>query len=121
MAYDDALVARIQAILGELDGRAEMRMFGGWCATVCGNMAVGVIGDDLIVRVGPSAFEQALSEPGVREFDFTGRPMTGWVFVDGSAVRDAEALEVWVDRGVGFACSLPAKAPGRAGRARRTT
>lgn len=119
MAYDEGLVNRIQAALADIDGVAEMQMFGGWCATVAGNMAVGVLGDDLIVRVGPKLFVDALSEPGVREFDFSGRPMVGWVFVDGAAVRDAEALGSWIDRGVGFAQSLPAKAPGTRGRSRR--
>ncbi len=49
--------------------------------TVHGNMAVGVIGDDLIVRVGPEHFDDALTRAGVQPFDFTGRPMTGWILV----------------------------------------
>ena len=119
MAYDEQLAERIRALLGGTGDAAELKMFGGWCATVAGNMAIGVLGDDLIVRVGPKAYPDALSEPGVREFDFSGRPMSGWVFVDGSAVRTDDGLGAWVDRGIGFAQSLPAKAPGRAGRIRR--
>jgi len=116
MAYDEDLADRVLALLADIDAVAELRMFGGWCATVAGNMAIGVLGDDLIVRVGPKAYEDALAEPGVREFDFSGRPMAGWVFVDGAAVRDAEALDPWVDQGVRFAQSLPAKPKGARGR-----
>ena|SRR5271166_6043349 len=119
MAYDEHLADRIRALLADGGDVAELKMFGGWCATVAGNMAIGVLGDDLIVRVGPTAYPDALSEAGVREFDFSGRPMAGWVFVDGSAVRTDDGLGDWVDRGVGFARSLPAKAPGTGRRSRR--
>jgi TfoX/Sxy family transcriptional regulator of competence genes len=109
MAYDERLAIRIQECLGQTDALAELKMFGGWCATVDGNMAVGVLGNDVIVRVGPDAYAEALSEPGVREFDFAGRPMAGWVFVNGRSVDTAEALEAWVERGIAFARSLPPK------------
>src|SRR5437016_5357842 len=84
-------------------------MFGGWGVTVHGNMAVGVMERDLIVRVGPEAFDHALSRPGVRPFDFTGRPMTGWVFVAGDAVANGRSLGAWVARGLEYAQSLPPK------------
>ena len=84
-------------------------MFGGWGVTVNGNMAVGVMGADLIVRVGPDRYAQALARPEVRPFDFTGRPMTGWVFVAGDAVKNGRSLSSWVARGVEYANSLPPK------------
>src|SRR5438128_2494361 len=84
-------------------------MFGGWGATVHGNMAVGVMDRDLIVRVGPEGFDDALKRAGARPFDFTGRPMTGWVFVDGASVANGRALHRWVDLGVTFAEGLPRK------------
>lgn len=116
MAYDERLASRVQGFLAQEDALAELKMFGGWCATIGGNMAVGVLGNDVIVRVGPGAYAAALAEPGVREFDFSGRPMAGWVFVSGRSVRSAEALEAWVDRGVAYARSLPPKpAPRRPG------
>jgi len=67
-------------------------MFGGWGVTVHGNMAVGVTDRDLIVRVDRDGFDDALNRPGARPFDFTGRPLTGWVFVDGESVANARAL-----------------------------
>jgi TfoX/Sxy family transcriptional regulator of competence genes len=93
------------------DAIAEIRMFGGWCVTIRGHMAAGVLGDDLIVRVGPDAYEASLARPGAREFDFTGRPSRGIVVVDGASVHTPAALSRWVTRGRDFAASLPPKPP----------
>jgi TfoX/Sxy family transcriptional regulator of competence genes len=113
VAYDQHLAERVRARLHRTPGIVELRMFGGWGATLHGNMAVGVLGTDLIVRVGPDRYEQMLSKPGVRPFDYTGRPMTGWVYVGGGSVRSGRALNAWVDRGVSYAASLPPKQPPR--------
>jgi TfoX/Sxy family transcriptional regulator of competence genes len=110
MAYDDELVNRVRARLTTTDAVTELQMFGGWGVTVHGNMALGVMNDDLIVRVGRDGYEASLARPGVRPFDFTGRSMTGWVYVDGTAVAATRALDRWVSAGVGFALTLPPKA-----------
>jgi TfoX/Sxy family transcriptional regulator of competence genes len=109
MAYDDDLADRVRECLKNTDAVTELRMFGGWGVTVHGNMAVGVMNDDLIVRVGPNRFEDALARPGARPFDFTGRSMTGWVYVERSAVAKMATLDRWVRSGVDFAQSLPPK------------
>ncbi|MFD5227945.1 hypothetical protein ACFWJ5_05320 [Streptomyces qaidamensis] len=72
-------------------------------------MAVGVTGDDLMVRVGPDATDAALARPGTRIFDMTGRPMRGWVVVAGEAVAEDDTLGAWIDEGHAFAASLPPK------------
>lgn len=84
-------------------------MFGGLSFLLDGNLAVGVIGDELIVRVGPDATEEALARPGARLFDFTGRPMTGWITVAPGALAEDGALAEWIDRGLAFAAGLPPK------------
>jgi TfoX/Sxy family transcriptional regulator of competence genes len=109
MPYDPDLVERVRDCLTDTDRVTELKMFGGWGATVRGNMAVGVMANDLIVRVGPDAYEAALGRAGARPFDFTGRPMKGWVYVEGSALRTARSLGRWVNQGVAFAESLPPK------------
>ena len=72
-------------------------------------MAVGVMGDDLIVRVGPAGFDRALGQPGARPFDVTGRPMNGWVVVDGPTLAPGPTLSKWVRLGVTYARGLPPK------------
>jgi TfoX/Sxy family transcriptional regulator of competence genes len=109
MANDDDLANRVRESLKDTHAVTELRMFGGCRVTVHENMAVGVMNDDLIVRVGPHGFENALARPGTRPFDFTGRSMTGWVYVKGSAVAKTATLDRWVRSGVEFAQSLPPK------------
>jgi TfoX/Sxy family transcriptional regulator of competence genes len=109
MAYDEGLAQRIREVLGDLPGLVEKKMFGGVGFMVQGNMACGVNKNDLIVRVGPERYQEALAQPHAREFDMTGRPMTGWVTVDPEGYEDDEAIKDWVQQGVDFALSLPAK------------
>ncbi|MEV1084472.1 TfoX/Sxy family protein [Streptomyces sp. NPDC050211] len=109
MAYDEGLAERIRGHLGPDPEVTEKKMFGGLAFLHRGNMAVGVSGDDLMVRVGPDATEAALARPGTRVFDMTGRPMRGWILVDGSALAEDADLGAWVDQGHAFAASLPPK------------
>jgi hypothetical protein len=65
-----------------------------------GNMAVGVYGDDLLVRTDPGQQDLLLAEPGTRPFDMAGRPMKGWIAVAASMRSEDEDLRRWVSRGV---------------------
>lgn len=109
MAYDEALAERVRELVSLRESTSERRMFGGIAFMLAGNMACGVLGEELIVRVGPDEYERALAEPHTREFDFTGRPSRGIVVVAPEAIADDEALAGWVDAGADFAASLPPK------------
>jgi TfoX/Sxy family transcriptional regulator of competence genes len=109
MAYDEGLAQRIREHLAEVQEIEEKKMFGGIGYLLRGNMACGVIGEDLIVRVGPDNDEDALRDPHARPFDFTGRVMRGWVMVGPAGHAEDNALASWVQRGLKFAASLPAK------------
>jgi TfoX/Sxy family transcriptional regulator of competence genes len=109
MAYDEGLAERVRERLRGDPGITEERMFGGIAFLYRGNMAVGVTGDDLMVRVGPDATDAALARPGARLFDMTGRPMRGWVVVAASALAEDDVLGEWIDEGHAFAAGLPAK------------
>ncbi|WP_405670583.1 TfoX/Sxy family protein [Streptomyces sp. NBC_01530] len=109
MAYDQGLAERIRERLGADPDITEKRMFGGIAFLLRGNMAVGVSDDNLMVRVGSDATEEALARPGARIFDMPGRPMRGWVVVAGSAVAEDDVLGEWIDEGHAFAAGLPPK------------
>ena len=109
MAYDEGLAVRIRDLLGDRRGMTEKRMFGGLAFLHHGNMACGVHGDDLIVRLAADATDAALTEPGTRPFDLTGRPMRGWLLVGSDALAEDDDLRRWVDRGVAYAGTLPPK------------
>jgi TfoX/Sxy family transcriptional regulator of competence genes len=108
MAYDEALADRIRTALATRDV-TEKKMFGGIAFLLGGNMCVGVIRDDLIVRTFPEDGVAYLEEEHVREFDLTGRTMTGWILVGPGATTDDDGLRTWVGRGVAFAETLPPK------------
>jgi hypothetical protein len=109
MAFDEGLAHRVRKILEEQPGLDEKKMFGGVGYMIRGNMACGVHGDGLIVRVGPDRYHEALALPHTRDFDITGRPMKGWVVVDPAGYESDDALMDWVQQGVEFALTLPAK------------
>lgn len=111
MAPDQELVGRIISALTTINPPAlvSKKMFGGFGYMVQGNMACGILDDRLIVRVGKDAYEEMLARPGALLFNTTGRPMTGWVMVEKSALEEEQTLLDWVVRGVAFALSLPAK------------
>jgi hypothetical protein len=117
MAYDEVLAARVRAEIGFHPALTEQQMFGGLAFMLAGNMACGIVGDELMVRTGPGCYQEALVRPHARPMEFTGRPMTGMVFVGAEGLDDA-ALAGWVEMGVSFAASLPAKAPGGSKRRR---
>lgn len=109
MAYDEALVERIRDVLGSRAGLTERKMFGGIAFMLGGNMAVGVIGEDLMVRLDPADAAKALAEPHTRPMDFTAKPAKNMVYVDSEGTETDEDLTGWVEVGADFAASLPPK------------
>ncbi len=118
MAYDELLSVRIRAALGSLPSLEEKKMFGGVGFLINGNtlapaasagVACGVHKNDLIVRVATAKYEEALSRPHTRVFDMTGRPMAGWVMVEPQGCESESDLNAWVEQGLAFASSIPAK------------
>src|SRR5215210_2243937 len=102
VAYDEALADRVRAQLDGESGLTERKMFGGIGWMLDGNMAVGLMKDGLMVRLGEQA-EAAASEP------HASRPMMGVVVVAPEGVETDEQLGAWIGRGAAVARSLPSK------------
>ena len=111
MAHDESLVERVRRILGRRADVVEKRMVGGRSFMVGGHLCCGVSGSDLMARVGPAAYEAALAEPHTRPMQFAGRPLIGYVLVAPEGYRETTALEAWLQRGIDFVSTLPAKGP----------
>jgi len=107
MAYDEDLAHRVRKALEARPGVTERKMFGGLAFMLGDAMCCGLIDDDLMARVGPERYGEALEEPGARPMDFTGKSMTGYVFVDREGYGTDAALERWVSRCVDYVTSLP--------------
>jgi len=109
MAYDETLANRVRETLADQTGLIERKMFGGLAFMLNGNMCCGIMKNELMVRVGPERYDTALASPEARIMDFTGRPMKNIVLISAEGVSNDEALKDWVQKGVAFATSLPAK------------
>ncbi len=107
MTYDPSLAERVRSVLVGQPVVTEKKMFGGLSFMLNGNMCCGVIGDDLMVRVGPDRYDEALARPHSRTMDFTGRPLKGMLYVGREGFETDEALKAWVGLAVSFAGSLP--------------
>lgn len=117
MSYDEKTADRVRRILSRRTDVVEKKMFGGLCFMVNGSMCCGLTQTAFMVRVGSEHYQEALAQPHARPMDFTGRPLTGMVYVDPAGYRTDVALAKWVARGVDFAAGPPAKK--RAAKARR--
>jgi len=109
MAFDEALARRVRKALAGTPDVVEKKIFGGVAFMVRGNMCCGVIGDRLMVRVGPKEYETALSRPHAKPMDFAGRPMKGFVFVEPDGFASDGELRGWIAQAMEFVLTLPAK------------
>jgi len=109
MAYSEELAQRIRVRIGSNPNVVEKKMFGGVAFMNQGNMAVGVSGNELMVRVGLEGYDAAIADPGVRDFDLTGKRMKGWVLVDSQTIAANNDLRGWINVGMDFAGTLPPK------------
>ncbi len=97
MAYDKLLEQRVRLFFDAKRIKHEAkRMMGGLCFMVKGKMCVGVEKNRLMARIGPEAYEDALTRKGCHPMDFTGRPMRGFVFVELEGLRSEKNLVFWL-------------------------
>ena len=96
MAYSEKLAGRVRDLL---NGQSveEKKMMGGLTFMVNNKMCVGVLKDELMCRIDPEVYDEALKRKGAREMDFTNRPMKGFVFVDPDGTNSAKDLNYWVN------------------------
>lgn len=97
MAYDETLADRIRETLILQPIVEEKKMMGGLCFMVNDKMCVGVLKDELMVRINPDNYEVALQKRGCHEMDFTGKVMRGFVLVSPEGMSSKADLEHWVN------------------------
>jgi TfoX/Sxy family transcriptional regulator of competence genes len=108
--YDEELAQRIRELVGGGPEVMEKKMFGGLAFMVGGNMAIGASGQGgILVRVDPDETDELVATTSASVMEMRGRSMQGWLRVDSDDVSTDDELRQWVDRGVGYARSLPAK------------
>jgi TfoX/Sxy family transcriptional regulator of competence genes len=109
MAYDENLADRVRETLRDVPDVSERKMFGGLAFLVSGHMACGIVGQDLMLRLGEDAADAALDKPHVRPMDFTGKPMRSMAFVEPAGVSTRAALDDWIRLTIEHVRTLPPK------------
>src|SRR3989338_9931075 len=102
MVYDEKLAERVRKTLIHQKAIEEKKMMGGLTFMVNGKMCVGILKDDLMVRLNPEVYDAALKKEGCRKMDFTGRPMKGFVFVGSKGTDNKKDLDYWIDLALDF-------------------
>jgi len=109
VAYDEGVAQRIREALDDYPNVVEKRMFGGLAFMLNGHMFIGVVGHELMVRVGPEQYQECLRLPHARQMDFTGQPLTGFLYVDEQGFDSDKDLLAWVKRAATYVLNLPPK------------
>lgn len=102
MAYNEKLSDRIREALSDIPKVEEKYMFGGVCYMVNGKMCIGVVKDEMMCRLDPGVYEEALGRTGCREMIFTGRPMNGYVFVSEEGMKNKKDFDYWISHSLDF-------------------
>jgi TfoX/Sxy family transcriptional regulator of competence genes len=110
VAYDEKLADRIRDLVGSESQLTEQKMFGGLAFLIRGNMAIAASGQGgVLVRVDPAESDRLVATTNASLMEMRGRQMQGWLRVDANDVRTKRQLAKWVNLGVTYARSLPAK------------
>jgi len=103
MAYDEYLAERIaKALKDKRVSFEEKKMMGGLCFLVDEKMCVGIIKNDMMARLNPDIWEEAMTKKGCREMDFTKRPMKGYVYLSPEGIDMEDDLDYWIQLALDF-------------------
>jgi TfoX/Sxy family transcriptional regulator of competence genes len=111
MVYNEDLANRIRNIIAFNEKITEKKMFGGLTFLYNNHMFCGIVKEELMLRVGPHYYEEALSKEFTREMDFTGpgRSMRGLIYISQDGIEEDSLLQIWIDKCLDFVKSLPDK------------
>ena len=103
MPFDPVFAQRVREVFAIQKIKTEEKpMMGGLTFMVKGKMCVGILGDELMARIGPEVYEASLKKKGCRPMDFTGKPMKGYVFISQAGTGRQDDLEYWISLALEF-------------------
>ena len=102
MSYNEKLADRIREALVDQPDVEEKKMFKGLCFMVNGKMCLCASGDEMLCRIGPNNFEQALETIGCRGMIRNGKPLKDFVFVGPEAMHTQQRFDYWVNAALAF-------------------
>jgi len=105
MAYNEDLEKRLDFALQVFPKKiskhlSKKKMFGGLAIMYKGKMTVGIVKNDLMVRVISGKMDAILKMESVRPMDFTNRPMKEFIYVSPKGFETEEQLQNWIELGI---------------------
>ena len=83
----------------------EKKMFGGLCFLYGGKMTIGIVKDDIAVRVVASKMDSELAKDTVRPMDFTKKPLKEFIYVQPDGFKSESQLLHYIELGLEHAKS----------------
>ena len=106
MPFNETIAQRIREQLKLFpETFTEKKMFGGLSFLYRGKMTVGIVKDDLAVRVVVSKMDLELGKPSTRPMDFTKRPMKEFIYVSKEGFASEIELLHYIELGLEHAKS----------------
>lgn len=103
-------VEQLDRVAGPLPGTVKRMMFGYAAYFAGGNLAVGLFGDGICMRLSDEDREVAFKIKGVEPFaPMQGRVMKEYAFFTKPALKDERRLAIWVQKSVQFTLLKPKK------------
>lgn len=102
MPINETLADQIRKRFAGLPNVQEKPMMGGLTFMYNDKMCVGVFRGDLMCRIDPDVYEQALKKQGCHSMEFKGRVMTGFVLIDDSGRHTQKQFDYWIGLAIDF-------------------
>ncbi|WP_340202330.1 TfoX/Sxy family protein [Ascidiimonas sp. W6] len=106
MDYNQDLVEKVRSVLKQLpENFIEKEMFGGISFMFEGFMTLGVLNNDIIVRVLSNKMETLLLSPYVRPMNYSGKILSEYIYVSKDGCKTDKELLKWISLGLEHAKS----------------
>ncbi len=103
MPYNEKTAERIAELLTDKEILfTEKNMFGGIAFMINEKMCIGVVKEEVMLRVIDEKYNSVLEMNHIKPMLFTGKPMKGFVFVEETGFTDNKELDKWIDLGIEF-------------------
>src|SRR5690349_16032957 len=99
---NEKLTERVRQALADIPKVKEKKMFRGITFMVNGKMCISVGDEEIMCRIDPDVFEQALEKNGARPMVHGERTMKGFVFVHQSAITRKKDFDYWLNLSLDF-------------------
>jgi TfoX/Sxy family transcriptional regulator of competence genes len=102
MPANERLANIIREAFMDLSDVEEKKMFSGTCFMVDGKMCICVNAHEIMCRVSPEIYAEALEKNGAQAMMHGGRTMKNCVFVHEDVLKTTADFKYWIDSALAF-------------------